>query len=232
MMAEERPTLVHMTTLIEQWEAAHDRRAIFLGCYRLMTRNMLDAIAAGRFHDGAWVSNLLERFAHYYFAALDRFEQDEQSTPPVWELAFAATRNEDVMTLQHLLLGVNAHINFDLIFSLCDLLQAEWAAATPEQRAQRHADHELVNRIIGETTDAVQDQVVERYSPWTEIFDKLLGPLDEWLTSQLISHWREDVWESAVRYLEATEADTRAELRRQIEQSALERGTLLLKIKS
>jgi hypothetical protein len=197
-----------------------------------MTRNMLDAIEAGRFHDGVWVSHLLERFADYYFAALDRFEQDEPNTPPVWKLAFDATSDEDVMTLQHLLLGVNAHINFDLVFSLYDLLQTEWAEATSELRETRHADHELVNRIIGETTDVVQDQVVEQFSPWTDMLDKLLGPLDEWLTSRLISQWREDVWDTAVRYLEAADDDTRAELHRQIEQAVLERGALMLKIKS
>jgi len=231
-MSEEKPVPQRMTALIDQWDAAHDRRAIFLGCYRLMTNNMLAAIDAGRFHDGVWVSHLLERFANYYFAALDRFEQDEPNTPSVWKLAFDATRDEEVMTLQHLLLGVNAHINFDLIFSIYDLLQTEWAEATPEQRAQRHADHEMVNRIIGETTDAVQDQVVERFSPWVEVFDKMLGPVDEWLTSHLISQWREDVWDNALRYLELNDDAARAAFRQQIEHTALERGTLMLKIKS
>src|SRR5512139_2153773 len=228
-MSDERLVFQRMTMLVDQWQAAHDRRAIFLGCYRLMTRDMLDAIEAGRFHDGEWVSRLLERFASYYFAALDRFDQDGPGTPPVWKVAFDAARDEDVTTLQHLLLGVNAHINFDLVFSLDDLLRPEWASLTDLQREERHADHELVNRIIGETTDAVQDQVVERFSPWTDYVDKLLGPVDEWLTSRLISHWREDVWDTAVRYLEARDADTRAELRRQIEQSAVERSTLMLK---
>ena len=231
-MSDERLVLQRMTTLIDQWEAAHDRRAIFLGCYRLMTNNMLDAIDAGRFHDNAWVNRLLHRFADYYLAALDRFDQDEPNTPPVWKLAFDATRDENVMTVQHLLLGVNAHINFDLVFSLYDLLETEWAAATPEQREQRHADHEMVNRIIGETTDAVQDQVVERFSPWVEIFDKMLGPVDEWLTSHLISQWREDVWDNALRYLELNDDAARAAFRQQIEHTALERGTLMLKIKS
>jgi Family of unknown function (DUF5995) len=232
MMPEEQSVLIRMTNLVEQWEAAYDRRAIFLGCYRLMTHNMLDAIAAGRFHDGAWVARLLERFADYYFVALDRFELGEPNTPPMWKLAFDATRDEDVTTLQHLLLGVNAHINFDLVFSLNDLLQPEWAAATPEQRAQRHADHELVNRIIGETVDAVQDQVVEQYSPWVEIFDKLLGPVDEWLTSRLISHWREEVWENAVRYLEAATPEEREALRQHTEQHAMRLGNDMLKIRS
>jgi hypothetical protein len=221
-----------MTTLVDHWEAAHDRRAIFLGCYRLMTRNMLDAIEAGRFHDGAWVTRLLDRFADYYFTALERYEQDASRTSPVWKLAFDATRNAEVMTLQHLLLGVNAHINYDLVFSLYDVLEDEWAGDTPEQRAQRHADHELVNRIIGETTDVVQDQVVEQVSPWTEWLDTLLGPVDEWLTSRLLSHWREEVWGTAVRYLEAATPEERAALRQQVEQHALQMGSDMLKIRS
>jgi hypothetical protein len=230
MMPEEQPVLTRMTALVDQWEATHDRRAIFLGCYRLMTRNMLDAIEAGRFHDGEWVSRLLERFTTYYFTALERFEQDGL-TPPTWKLAFDATRDENVTTLQHLLLGVNAHINFDLVFSLYDLLQPEWIELTPEQREARHADHEMVNRIIGETTDAVQDQVIELFSPWTEFLDKMLGPVDEWLTSHLISHWREEVWENAVRYLEAA-TEEREALRQQIEHQAMRLGTDMLKIRS
>ena len=31
MMPEEQPVLTRMTALVDQWEAAQDRRAIFLG---------------------------------------------------------------------------------------------------------------------------------------------------------------------------------------------------------
>ena len=232
MTPEERPIVARMTALVNQWEAAHDRRAIFLGCYRLMTSNMLDAIDAGRFQDDVWVSNLLHRFADYYFAALDQFDQHSPDTSAVWQLAFDATRDEDVTTLQHLLLGVNAHINFDLVFTLVDLLAPEWTELTAERRAQRHADHMLVNRIIGETIDAVQDQVIDRHSPWYNFVDKLLGPMDEWLTSRLISHWREEVWENAVCYLEASTPEERAALRQRIEQQAMQLGTDMLRMKA
>jgi hypothetical protein len=232
MMLTEQPVLARMSALVDHWEAAHDRRAIFLGCYRLMTLNMLDAIAAGRFQDDAWVSRLLHGFAAYYFAALDRSDRNSPDTPAVWRLAFDATRDADVTTLQHLLLGVNAHINFDLVFALCDQLAPEWAGLSAGQRARRHADHELVNRIIGESVDAVQDQVIDRHSPWFDFVDKLLGPVDEWLTSRLISHWREEVWSQAVRYLELPTPEEREVLRQRIEQQALQLGNDLLKIRS
>ncbi len=99
MMLEEQPVLARMTTLVEQWEAAQDRRAIFLGCYRLMTGNMLDAIDAGRFQDGVWVSNLLHHFTDYYFDALSLYDQSSLVTPPVWKLAHDATRDDEVTTL-------------------------------------------------------------------------------------------------------------------------------------
>jgi len=227
-MSEERLVLQRMTILVDQWEAAHDRRAIFLGCYRLMTRNMLDAIDAGRFHDDEWVSRLLHRFADYYFDALALYDQASADTSPVWKIAHAATRNDKVMTFQHLLLGVNAHINYDLVFSLVDLLAPEWADLTTAQREERHADHELVNRIIGETVDAVQDQVIDRHSPWFKVLDKLLGPTDEWLTSRLIAHWREEVWDSAVRYLALPDARERETFHENIEFTAVRRGEDIL----
>jgi hypothetical protein len=227
-MSEEHLVLQRMTTLVDQWEAAQDRRAIFLGCYRLMTRNMLDAIDAGRFHDNAWVNRLLHRFAEYYFAALALYEQASPETSPVWKLAHDATHHEKVTTFQHLLLGVNAHINYDLVFSLVDLLAPEWEALSEPERGQRHADHELVNRIIGETVDAVQDQVIDRHSPWFKVLDKLLGPTDEWLTSRLIAHWREEVWDNALRYLALSEAEERRVFQKDIEFAAVRHGEDIL----
>ena len=231
-MSVDKPVVQRMTNLIDQWEAARDRRAIFLGCYRVMTSNMLDAIEVGHFQDNEWVNRLLHRFADYYFDALALYDQASPGTPPIWKLTFEAARREKVMTFQHLLLGVNAHINLDLVFTLVDLLAPEWADLSVEQRAQRHADHTLVNRIIGNSIDAVQDQIVERYSPWTDLLDKLLGPVDEWLTSHLISQWREEVWDNAVCYLALSDAAACAALRQQIEHAAFERGRQMLKIKS
>jgi hypothetical protein len=217
-----------MSTLTQQWEEASDRRAIFLGCYTLMTRNMLAAIDAGRFHDGEWVGRLLRRFVDYYFDALTLYDQASTDTPPVWKLTHDATHQDHVMTLQHLLLGINAHINNDLVFALYDLLAPEWAGLSEAGREQRHTDHTLVNHIIGETVDSVQDQVIDRHAPWFKVIDKLMGPTDEWLTSHLIAHWREEVWDKAVRYLTLADAHERDTFHQKIGLAALRRGEEIL----
>jgi hypothetical protein len=216
-----------MQELVSHWEALGDRRATFLSCYMMMTRNMLAAIDRREFEDSAWVAGLLTRFADYYFVALEAYEQEPASAPPVWQLAHDATREHRPIALQELLLGINAHINYDLVFALVDVLGPEWDALSPDRRDGRYSDHCCVNDVIGRTIDEVQDEVLERNSRLMAIIDDLLGPVDEALISHLISHWREAVWRNAVCLLEARDARDRDRVIHEVEQEAVRLGHLI-----
>lgn len=217
-------TALHkMQTMIDTWDAADDLRAIFLTCYAMMTRNMLTAIDRREFHDGVWVAALLHHFAEYYFDATAA-DHAQDGCPAVWSLAFDATRAPKTHVLQNLFLGVNAHINYDLVLTLVDMLQADWHTLSDDQRQQRHADHSHVNDIIAATINSVQDQVVERYSPSMDIVDKLFGPMDEWLIARLIRDWREDVWQHASHMMSIDDDNLRETYRLQVHQQALLRG--------
>jgi len=194
----------------------------------LMTRNTLATIDAGEFDDGTWVHALLHRFADYYFDALEVYEQERTAAPAVWQRSHNATFNPETQVLQNLMLGVNAHINYDLVLTLVDMLEPEWASSSEDHRARRYDDHCHVNVIIGRTIDIVQDSVIERESPSMDIVDKLLGPIDEWVTSSLISHWRDEVWEKAVLILETADPGDRERLRQVIETETLERADAIL----
>ncbi len=50
-MVEGEQVLVKMDDLVAAWEAANDRRFIFLSCYKMMTQNVLAAIQANAFED-------------------------------------------------------------------------------------------------------------------------------------------------------------------------------------
>jgi hypothetical protein len=217
-----------MQAVVDGWEATSDRRAIFLGCYALMTRNMLMAIDQGEFEDNAWVSTLLNHFADYYFNALQAYETLPEKAPLVWRYAFDAANQPNIHVLRNLVLGVNAHINFDLVFALSDVLQSEWAAMTTEQRQSRYRDHCLVNKIITDTIDSVQDQIVDRYDARMEIVDKILGPLDEWMTAWMIRDWREQVWLHAVQLVEALDEAERQNMVVAVETHSLKRAYAIL----
>lgn len=215
------PVLGRMQGYINCWEQTGDRRRVFLTCYSMMTANMLTALEDGEFHDREWVNKLLHHFADYYFAALEAYEHDSSQSPSVWQAAFGCAQSDQLQTIQHLLLGVNAHINYDLVLALADLLGPEWESLSPQQRALRYADHCQVNHIIGRTIDSVQDQVIERYNPLMQIVDRLMGPLDEWLISRLITAWRDRVWQHALDRITAPLAE-RETLQEKVEASCLD----------
>ncbi len=226
-MSDDQSALTRMDALLQHWEQAGDRRAIFLGCYTLMTRNMLTALDVGRFHDPRWVRALLEHFAGDYFNAVAACEAGAPAAPAVWRRTFAAAGQPQTAAIQNLLLGVNAHVNYDLTFAVVDLLVPEWADLSEAERRARYEDFCQVNRIIAETVDQVQDEVLERHSPAMDLVDRLLGPLDEWIASRMIAHWRDEVWENALAWLVAADTEQRAAWRDKVEAAALRWAAVL-----
>jgi hypothetical protein len=227
MVTQDTPTLDQMQALITRWQAAADQRAVFLACYRMMTGNMLTAIAAGGFQDPDWVDQLLHRFARHYFAALEAYENQPETAPAVWQLAHRRALEPRVSGLQKLLLGVNAHINYDLVLTVDELLAPTWGELPAELREVRYRDYTHVNLIIADTIDAVQDQVLEPDAPVLDLFDRLLGPVDELLISRLIASWRERVWRNALDLLKTRLPEERAGIVRRVEREALRIGDLI-----
>ena len=184
------------------WTASNDRRAIFADAYGRMTAAMVDATTTTQFVDPEWVRRLLDRFAEYYFVAVDAHEHGSDQCPAAWSRAFAACTLDDQHPLQVLFLGINAHINYDLVFALADVME-DWPDLDVERRSRRRADHEAVNVVIARTIDEVQEEVVSVWSPGMASLDVIAGRADEWLFSRLIGEWRATVWDDAIRLLEA-----------------------------
>lgn len=216
------PELVErMESHIASWQEADDHRAVFLMCYTMMTKNMLEAIHQSAFEDGGWVMNLTQVFARYYFDALDAYEGKAQ--PAVWTSVFEAACHKRGHVLQNLLLGVNAHICYDLIFALSDSLEVEWVDLSDEERDSRYRDYCHVNHIIGTTIDAVQDDVISLYDRKMITVDFAFGRIDEWMIQTLITRWRKDVWEQTIAYMSAAPQD-RPTIRQTYETQAEQRS--------
>ena len=195
------PLSDRMAAQAAAWDAGGDGRAVFLDCYRRMTDAVVAEIEVGRFADGAWVRDLLDTFARYYFDSIDG-GVTSAPVPVPWVVAHAAAVGNDAAPLQLLLAGVNAHINYDLVLALVDVLDADWAVAGDDWRLQRRSDYELINEIIAATADQVQDEVVERRSSWLDVLDRGLGQWDERMAVRLLGRWRDRVWKQAVDLLE------------------------------
>lgn len=223
-------TLTRMEALAAAWYAAGDRRALFADTYARMTRAMQAAVDAREFVDNAWVARLVDRFADYYFVAVDAHgavADPALTCPLVWREAFEACTRTDVNELQTILLGINAHINHDLALALADVLE-DWGTLDDATRAARLADHGHVNRIIERNVDEIQRDVLARVEPAVALLDVLLGRMDEWLFARLAAHYRQNVWEDTQRLLAAATPAERLAVVAELDREARRLGHLIL----
>ncbi len=199
---------VRLAELATRWSSARDLRAVFADCYRLMTVRLGEGVRDGLFEDGPWVARLRDRFADYYFDALDAYAGAEgaQDCPRTWQVALDACARPGCHPLEALLLGINAHINHDLALALVDVLD-DWDGLDAGARTRRRRDHDRVNTVIRSTTDEVQATVVAGWSPAATRLDTLLGRLDEWAFGEVVERWRTQVWDDAMALLAAPEAE-------------------------
>lgn len=190
----------------------------------MMSHAMHEAINRGQFYHAAWVSQLLLRFSAYYFDALARYDQHPESSPLVWRQVHDASKDPEINVTQNLLLGVNAHINYDLPLALYDCLAESWSQLTETHKQTLKEDHELVNKIIAQTIDSVQDSIVNPSSWSMAALDLIMCRVDEWLLSKLISSWRNEVWEVNLQLLHSPDQARRDLIRKEQESLVRKRG--------
>jgi len=170
-----------------------DRRAVFLTVYSRMTATVRTAIDDGAFVDREWAASYLVAFAERYRRALVAFERRAFETlPRPWLMAFAAAARGETLVVQDALLGVNAHITYDLTYALGDV------GIDPDRDAKRE-DHDRINAVLARLVQTAQDALVETYAA-AEIagVDRLLDPLDDRLALLGLKGIREFAWRNAV----------------------------------
>jgi hypothetical protein len=124
-------------------------------------------------------------FANRYFAAL-RAHLAGRATPRAWGAAFGRSAAGDAIALQHLLLGMNAHINVDLGAATATVCPGK---ALPGVRR----DFRRINELLAELTDDVQDEL-DAVSPRLADLDALGGADDEHFAVFSMSVARDDAW--------------------------------------
>lgn len=172
--------------------AGNHRWVLFTAVYREVTLAVQSGIHAGTFDDGPRMSRFDAVFARRYLVALDAYRDGDKMLRS-WTKAFRASERDDLTALQHLLLGLNAHINVDLGMSVAE------AGITPEAFRD---DFARINDILARMMDAVQE-ALNSVSPLLHTLDKLAGGLDERLGVFVIERARAQAWSAVLlaRYL-------------------------------
>ena len=181
-----------LTTLEATFRERGDRRGAFLCVYARVTEAVGSAIDDGEFADPKWVTDYLVTFADLYREALLAYETgDLVALPDPWQVAFETAARGDALVVQDVVLGINAHVNYDLALAL------HRVGVGPDRRA-RYADHCAVNAVLRSLVDEVQDRIAEYYAPGVAALDESLGRFDEGVSMFSLAEGRDSAWRSAV----------------------------------
>ncbi len=181
-----------LACLEERFVATGDRRAIFASVYTLTTLRMAESIDAGDYANTTWMKSYQTEFANHYRRALRSYALGQRSqVPNAWLKAFDAAAGGQTLIIQDVLLGMNAHINFDLPFAI------ETVKISPST-ASRYADHTRVNDVLGEVGDEIIAALGSLYGANYAALDGALGPLDELLLAGGMATARQSSWNNAV----------------------------------
>jgi len=185
--------IARMTALLEPLRAADDHRQFFHATYQRTTIAVAEELGRGGFTDGAWVERWDVAFADLYLEALEADMAGRKPSLP-WAIAFGAPA--DLPPLRHVLLGMNAHVNYDLP-------QALVAVITDEQfddaalLARREADHQAIDRVLASRV-AAEDDELARHSGPAPVLDRLLRPFNRLGTQRFLREARQKVWVNAI----------------------------------
>ncbi len=160
---------------------------IFAYVYRRTTAEIQKAIAQREFEDNTRMEALDVRFANLYLDAYRQF-QAEGRVPAAWGVAFSAGK-KPLSFLQHLLLGMNAHINLDLGIA---------AALTAHESGTEALKNDSlkINEILYRILEEMQERL-GKASPLLFLLDWAGGRKDEQFIDFSMIHARDFAWSLA-----------------------------------
>ena len=174
--------LHRMQQVLDAIPAELPHRRFFAGTYLRTTRAVGDAVDQAFFEDPEWVERWDAAFADLYLDAAT----DEASAPRPWRLAFAAPGG--LPQLRHVLLGINAHINYDLPQALLAVISDD-DFADPVLIARRQRDHERIDGVLSARVGQEDSEFID----WT-LLDRLILPLNHRASRRFLAESRRKVW--------------------------------------
>lgn len=154
-----------------------------------MTAQVLKGIEQKKFEDNPRMTILDIAFAQRYLEAWENYSNGKKCTNS-WYIAFEATKNKDLLILQHIFLGMNAHINLDLGISAASIMP--YRKINPLKK-----DFDNINNVIASINQKVQDSLNKICYP-VQLIDQLSNGKDNAILDFAISKARDTSWTTAV----------------------------------
>jgi hypothetical protein len=163
-------TISALGDIVDECAADGDRTGYFAAMYLAVTNTVRQRAGEGRFEDPASMERFVSGFAARYLDALAAWRTGGRC-PRSWVVAFQAASRWRPIILQHLLLGINAHINLDLGVAC--------ARTSPgDQLPALHGDFLRINALLGGLMNTVVAEL-SQVSPFIGLIARVIGDQDD-----------------------------------------------------
>lgn len=179
--------LIQLDEIIEESITSNSRMGLFAYIYRRTTAEIAAEISLGSFEDNQRLEVLDVEFANLYLDAYNAYKNN-QPLSKSWAYAFDQVE-EPLTILQHIMMGMNAHINLDLGVSTATIMHSK-------DIQEIEADFNKVNDILFQIVDEMQDRL-SRVSPFMFILDWLGQTNDEKVIDFSMRKARQQSWNTA-----------------------------------
>ena len=189
-----------LTDIVDRSRAAPSRLGYFAALYRKVTLEVKQGIERGFFDDAERMERLNVVFANRHLTAFAAHRQ-QQPTTRAWDVSFDVARQRWPIVLQHLLLGMNAHINLDLGIAAARTVPA---AALPALRDDFMRINEILARLVG----GVESELAHVW-PTLRLLNRYLGDVETALINFSMTKARDHAWSVAERLAPLGEGEQR-----------------------
>ncbi|HEU4840581.1 MAG TPA: DUF5995 family protein [Ilumatobacteraceae bacterium] len=191
-------TVRALEAIVDRCAASGDRGGYFAAMYLAVTATVRERADGGSFADRQRMERFVAGFAGRYLDALTAWRADRPCAQ-AWRVAFEAAGRWRPIILQHLLLGMNAHINLDLGVTASELGGGGSIDAV-------RADFDAINDVLGELVDGCQG-ALGQVSPWLDLADRVGGSGDEEIIRFSLVAARRQAWSVAERLAPLRDAE-------------------------
>lgn len=200
---------------IIEWSISNKSRiGYFATLYRRMTVAVQQGIINNIFEDGKRMEQLDVDFANRYFFAWNAWS-NKQPCSSAWTLAFDACENAGLIVLQHLILGINTHINLDLCIAASECCPGDKIYGL-------ESDFNKINDVIATQSQLVQDTLCKVWFPLRALND-IGNDQEKAVLNFSIDTARSCSWANAIA-LSHTGDQMKNELINQIDSTVVELG--------
>jgi len=204
--------------IIEECVFNEDALGYFAVMYRRVTQRIKDHIEQGTFEDNPRMERLDVIFAKMYIDAYDNYQSGNKVSAS-WLKAFKLSKETWPITMQHLLIGMNAHINLDL-----GIAAAEISGNAPIDNLKN--DFYQINEILASLVDETQQYLSTIWPPLRFILRKT-GKYDNLLVDFSMKIARDGAWRFAQKLSATSEKEIAQCIK--VRDEAVARNTHLIK---